>query len=55
MAILAEKWSKKDILLTYPNYRDIDIKNLKKWFYSIMMFGIVFLDPKDLNLDTKIA
>ena len=40
-------------------YQTIDIKNTsktsKKSFDSIMMFGIVFFGPKNLNQATKIA
>ena len=42
-----------------PKYLTIEIKNTsktsKKSFDSIMMFGIVFLGPKNLNQATKIA
>ena len=42
-----------------PKYQAIEIKNTsktsKKSFDSIMMFGIVFLGPKNLDLATKIA
>ena len=42
-----------------PKYQTIEIKNTsktsKKSFDSIMMFGIVFLGPKNLNQATKIA
>ena len=42
-----------------PKYQTIEIKNTsktsKKSFDSIMMFGIVFLDPKKPNQATKIA
>ena len=37
-----------------PKYQTIEIKKTLK-FDSIMMFGIVFLDKKNLNLATKIA
>ena len=40
-------------------YKTIEIKNTsktsKKSFDSLMMFGIVFLGPKNLNQPTKIA
>ena len=41
-----------------PKYQTIEIKNTKaskKSFDSIMMFGIVFLGPKNLIQATKIA
>ena len=42
-----------------PKYQTIEIKttskNSKTLFDSIMMFGIVFLGPKNLNQATKIA
>ena len=42
-----------------PKFQTIEIKNTskisKKSFDSIMIFGIVFLGPKNLNQATKIA
>ena len=42
-----------------PKYQTIEIKmtwkNSKNLIDSIRMFGIVFLDPKNPNLATKIA
>ena len=42
-----------------PKYQTIEVKNTlkttKKSFDSILMFGIVFLGPKNLNKTTKIA
>ena len=42
-----------------PKYQTIEIKNTsktsKKSFGSTIMFGIVFLGPKNLNQGTKIA
>ena len=42
-----------------PKYQTLEIKNTaktsKKSFDSIVMFGIVFLGPKNLNQSTKIA
>ena len=42
-----------------PKYQTIEIEKISKTakysFPCLMMFGIVFLDPKNLNLVTKIA